>query len=175
MKILIAIESETCAKSIARFMAEHYWGANTHFNVLKVLPPLRATAPYNLLPSPVLDDLEQETRAIAESFVKRVAGAILDELHTEHVDWQLRDGFIAETILEAATEMQADLIVLGCGHRSHKSVFGLYGSVLGDVAAHAQCPVLVIRPPVEETCAEPCAPESEKATIGAPEKTAAPT
>lgn len=173
MKILIAIERETCADTIARFMAEHYWGANTEFLVLKVLPPLRATTPYNVLPSPVLDNLEEERRSLAESMVKRVAGAIVDRLHTVHVDWQLRDGFVSETILDAANEMKADLIVLGCGHRSHKSLFGLYGSVLGDVAAHAQCPVLVVRPTHEEQCSPSAAQEKaaqtgEKSDVPAP-------
>lgn len=157
MKILIAIERDACAESIAGFMAEHYWGAHTEFKVLKVLTPLQATAPYSILPAPILQDLEQERRGIAESLVKRVAGAIATKLHTAHVDWELRDGFVAESILESAQEMNAELIVLGCGQRSHKSIFGLYGSVLGDVAAQAVCPVLVIRPKQESKPESECA------------------
>jgi nucleotide-binding universal stress UspA family protein len=147
MKVLIAVERDACADTIAKLMSKHFWEAHREFLVIKVLTPLQASAPVNFLPPPVIADIEAERQKLAESLVQRVAGRIAELLHCANVDWQVKTGFVAETILETAQEYQPDLIVLGAGKRSHKSIFGLYGSVLGDIAAHATCPLLVARPP----------------------------
>lgn len=147
MKVLIAVERDACADTISKLMAEHFWESHREFLVIKVLTPLQASAPVNFLPPPVIADLEKERTKIAETLVQQVAGKIAERLHSANVDWQVKHGFVAETILETAGAYKPDLIVLGAGQRSHKSIFGLYGSVLGDIAAHATCPVLVARPP----------------------------
>ncbi len=55
----------------------------------------------------------------------------------------LRHGSAGSAILEAATEHNADLVIIG----SHKPGMADYflGSTAGRVVRHAQCPVLVMR------------------------------
>lgn len=146
MKVLIAVERNVSVKMIADFISRHYWKVHSDFVVIKVLAPLQATVPLNFLPPPVLSDMDEERHKIAEALVEQVAGALIAELHTVNVETMVKDGFVAETILEVASQIDASLIVLGCGPRSHKSLFGMYGSVLADVCTRARCSVLVVRP-----------------------------
>jgi nucleotide-binding universal stress UspA family protein len=61
--------------------------------------------------------------------------------------WQfLREGKPADQVLAAASEWDADVIVIGTHGRSGVSRLVL-GSTAESVVRHAPCPVLVIRPP----------------------------
>ena len=143
MKVLIAVDLDMQADSIAKLMTEHCWGAHTEFLIIKVVRPLQMSAPTNFLPPPVVADLEAEKLREAKDLVERVAGKIVDQLHTVHVDTAVIEGFPAEAILDKAQEIQADLIVLGAGRKQHGALMEF--SVLGNVTTHAACPVLVAR------------------------------
>lgn len=145
MKVLVAVDLDMQADSIAQLMTEHCWGTNTEFLVLKVVRPLQASAPTNFLPPPVVADLEADKLRQAEAVVKQVAGKIIESLHTVHVDTEVCEGFPAETILDKAQAMSADLIVLGAGRKQHGALMDF--SVLGNVTTHAKCPVLIVRDP----------------------------
>lgn len=57
--------------------------------------------------------------------------------------WELLQGAIADTIVEKAAEIKADLIIVGA--HSHGFLYRAFiGSVSTGVLKHAPCPVLVI-------------------------------
>lgn len=91
-----------------------------------------------------------------EDISREQLGKLATELRKEglpvRVDWRI--GAVEESILEAAREHSADLIVMG---RSELSTFfdRLAGSAVTDVADEARCPVLIVPTPPEGKAIRP--------------------
>jgi nucleotide-binding universal stress UspA family protein len=87
---------------------------------------------------PVVDDVLADTRSMLADAVKRISHEYPDlSVHT-----QLSAGGGAATLVQASRE--ASLVVVGA--RGHGGFAGLsLGSVAAQTAAHAACPVMVIR------------------------------
>lgn len=83
-----------------------------------------------------------DMREVAEQVLAREA-ATAEQAGVE-VDWSAREGDPAEAILEAAEDVDADLIVLGNKGMTGAMRFVL-GSVPNKVSHHAHCSVLVVR------------------------------
>ena len=83
-----------------------------------------------------------DLRTVAEGVLLREARAI--EGQGVEVDWGAREGDPAEAILEAATDVDADLIVIGNKGMGGARRFTL-GGVPNKVAHHAPCSVMVVR------------------------------
>jgi nucleotide-binding universal stress UspA family protein len=83
-----------------------------------------------------------DLRQVAEGVLAR-EGRRAEEQGVE-VEWSAREGDPAEAILEAAVDVDADLIVVGNkGMASGKRFF--LGSVPNKVSHHAPCSVMVVR------------------------------
>jgi nucleotide-binding universal stress UspA family protein len=101
-------------------------------------PPVAAGAGYASLPwygeadlSPVAE--RQLTEAVAE---------VLGEKPDLEIERVVAEGHAAPQLIDASAA--ADLLVVGC--RGHGGFAGmLLGSVSQHVAAHAQCPVVIVR------------------------------
>jgi len=78
----------------------------------------------------------------AQQAVERVAGELRDV--APRVDTSVRGGTPADQIIRAATELDADLIVIGGRGKGAVEAIVL-GSVAYRVLHHAPCPVLVTR------------------------------
>ena len=85
--------------------------------------------------------LEKKKQALAA--LERVKEEI--GLTTKHVETQLRESpDVSDEILQAATELDSDLIVLGHKGKGAIKKF-LLGSVTTRIAHHAPCSVLAVR------------------------------
>ena len=82
-----------------------------------------------------------DLRAVAESVLERVAREV--EEQGVEVDWGAREGDPAEAILDAAADVEADLIVVGNKGMSGARRFML-GGVPNKLSHHATCSVLVV-------------------------------
>lgn len=80
----------------------------------------------------------------AESFLRKLESR-LAELQVPVVRSVVKLGAPAQTIVDIAQEVNADLIVIGAGDRRNPAVFTL-GPIAETVIAHASQPVLAIRP-----------------------------
>ena len=80
---------------------------------------------------------------------KVAAGRVDRRLHVPRggvhvpIEVELRPGHAAELIVRYASEVGADLIVLG--HRGHFLRDHLLGSTADRVAESAECPVMIVR------------------------------
>lgn len=85
----------------------------------------------------------QEDKRAAEAELSAAA----EKLHraTSEVDLRLLEsGDLRRTLLDTAAEQQSDLIILG--HKGRSAIKRmLVGSVIGSVAAHAPCALLIVR------------------------------
>jgi nucleotide-binding universal stress UspA family protein len=73
----------------------------------------------------------------------------VDELEEEHIPAEsalgrARRGHVAESILQAATELSVDLIVMGADRRSRRLAFLPWHRTARRVVSRARCPVLVV-------------------------------
>jgi nucleotide-binding universal stress UspA family protein len=97
--------------------------------------------------------------------LRAMAGKQLDAIRpatpTVRTEKLLRDGPSTETILAAASDLQADLIVMGTHGRTGFRRL-LLGSVTEDVLRRAPCPVLTVK-----AAGQPAEPAVADALVGA--------
>ncbi len=100
--------------------------------------PLVELTPYHLaLPMSVLEGVRDAAREQLEERREKLASAGVE------ADARLSEGIAAEAIVAAATDLNADLVVMGTrGHTGLKHV--LLGSVAERTVRHAACPVLTL-------------------------------
>ncbi len=138
MKFLVACDGQRHSLEAARFLSRLDIGGNDEIRLLHVI---------NFVP--LLHDVEDYSEVIF-NLKQEVAPKILDEAMEAVKDTgavlstSVLEGDTVEKILEAATQWEADLIVLGSkGLKGLKSI--LLGSVARNVVVKASLPVLVIR------------------------------
>jgi nucleotide-binding universal stress UspA family protein len=124
------------AITIAISMAQQSHGTMRLINVLPLTPVMLAEY--------VPPDFEVQQRKAAEdalTLITRETG-----LEAARVSWTVRQGGIHQEILDEASTINADLIVMS-SHRPPKAGFRTYflGSNAGHVVRYAKCSVLVVR------------------------------
>ncbi|MCX7938324.1 MAG: universal stress protein [Thermoflexales bacterium] len=95
-----------------------------------------------------LASLYESDRAHCEDYLKQVAARVASEVSTE-VSIAVLDGVVADSIVDYAQDVGADLIVMTTHGRTGMERW-LLGSVAERVVRGAKCPVLLIRPQAEK-------------------------
>jgi nucleotide-binding universal stress UspA family protein len=121
------------ALDTAVMLAKGSEGSIRLINVLPVTPPM--------LVEYVPADFDDQQRKSAEDALSIIAGEI--GIAAGNVTSEVRQGGIYQEILEAAKEIDADLIVMS-SHRAGVRTYFL-GSVAGHVVRYAACSVMVVR------------------------------
>lgn len=88
-----------------------------------------------------LDVIDRETRTLLAEALSQLGGRV----SPEHVKAEVRSGPVVGTILEAAGEWQADLVVVGSHGRSGP-IEWFTGSTAEQVVARCPSSVLVVKP-----------------------------
>lgn len=111
----------------------------SEITLIHVTEPRFSYAGYGLSPE-VVRDIERETQEAIEEQIEK-AKADLGEVRCSHL---VREGAPFHEIVEAAREIDADLIVMAThGHTGIKHL--LLGSTAEKVVRYAPCPVLTVR------------------------------
>jgi nucleotide-binding universal stress UspA family protein len=139
-KVLVATDGSPAATLAARRAAEmaHAFGAELH--LVHVVP---VTDPYHLVgddaegPSLYAED-EQRARGILEEGVR-----LIEEAGGEVTEAHLRMGEPDAEVILLGEEIGASMVV--AGSRGHGRLRRPIGSVSSSIAAHAHCPVLIVR------------------------------
>ena len=142
MKILAGIDDSKYSGDVLKAMVAQFRTENTEVRVLHVLQP-SAPAPPQMAPgyAPELDDQKQPAHELVERFAKELQSAGFK------ADTAVQIGDVRDTIIDAAADWHADLIVVG-SHGQRGIQRFLLGSVAEFVARHAKCSVEIVRPPV---------------------------
>ncbi|HTS13423.1 MAG TPA: universal stress protein [Candidatus Limnocylindrales bacterium] len=142
MKILIAIDESTSTDEIVRSICKQIRPDQAEVRLLHVLEPIAASVPPQMAPgyAPELEAFAHDAKRLLARTEKtlRAVGFKTDTL--------LKNGDIRESIIDAAAEWNADLIILGSHNRTGAHRF-LLGSVAESVARHAPCSVEIVRAP----------------------------
>lgn len=125
MKILLAYDGSESALAAVSLLRDLPLAQESQVTALAVMPTQWITGHEQLQQS-----LDSAVKALQERFM--------------HVEGQLRAGTPAASINELATELRADLIVMGAkGLRATLGI--LLGGVAQQVVEYSRCPVLVVR------------------------------
>lgn len=144
--IVVGVDRSDGSRAALRFALDE---AKAHGAELTVIHAWEVAVPYMpIVGAPVftiggLPELERGVAAASENVVDELVDALGDtggvSVHRRTVR-----GNPATVLLDAATD--ADLLVVGS--RGHGGFTGLLlGSVSGQCAHHARCPVAIVRPP----------------------------
>lgn len=146
MRALVATDGSPSAGTAVDLVADIEWPAGTTIRVVEAIEAGAALfgGPWPAVAMVQADALEAELRHAARETVEK-ARAQLSRPGLEVVAAVLR-GRPATAVVDAAKNMQADLIVMGSrGHGTIESM--VLGSVSAEVVDHATVPVLVARGP----------------------------
>jgi nucleotide-binding universal stress UspA family protein len=139
-KILVAVDLSDIASKAIDYAASFAGVFKSQVHILHVEVPVPAYIG-NEIVQPVMpfDDAEEE-----ES-VKNDLSAMAEYMHQKGIeaDYELAKGPIVEIIVEKATQLRADLIILGA--HNHGFLYRAFiGSVCSGVSKHSPCPVMII-------------------------------
>ena len=142
MKILFATDDSKFSEAAAKSLVQQFRPQDTEVRVLHVVEPITISAPPQMSPGyyPELEDRLPQAHEVAERAAKTLSSAGF------RVTTSVTTGDPRNVILDAASEWNADLIVLGSHGRTGLARFFL-GSVSEAVARHARCSVQIVRIP----------------------------
>ncbi|HEX7625711.1 MAG TPA: universal stress protein [Gaiellaceae bacterium] len=136
-RILVAIDGSECSNHAFAKALELAQLTNGQVTALAVEGPLPAYA----ATIGEVDEVKREKDAYFTGLAARAKKTA--EQAGVSIDVDVRAGHAAELISRVAAEGAYDLIVLG--HRGHFMRDHLLGSTADRVAAHAPCPVMIVR------------------------------
>ncbi len=139
MQILLGVDGSAAAEAARRLIGGRTWPIGTRVRLITAMRDMDWTAFGAATGAPSGTDL-QELEAAAEAEADKL------RRHGLVVDVEVVAGDPAETLIERARELYADLIVVGNRGRGPVTSVVL-GSVSAYLVDHAPCPVLVARSP----------------------------
>jgi nucleotide-binding universal stress UspA family protein len=139
-KILVPIDFSVCSKKALQYaipLARQFGASLALLHIVQVSYPVGgeyAAVDYSLCEKEFCDLTEKQLAVLAEEEIPAGVPAAT----------VVRRGYPVQQILEAARELEIDLIILSThGHTGLKHVF--LGSTAENVVRRAPCPVLVVR------------------------------
>jgi len=140
-EILVAVDFSDLVTCVIDHAAEMAAQFKSHIHILHVEMPVSAFVGNEI--GPQLPSPEQNLEETKQQQADLLAMTLHLQQKGIEASWELLQGAIADTIVEKAAEIKADLIIVGA--HSHGFLYRAFiGSVSTGVLKHAPCPVLVI-------------------------------
>ncbi len=142
MRVLVAIDDSKYGEATVDSVAHFFKPQDTEARILTVLTPVILTSPPQMSSgyAPELQFQSKEAHALVDKCAARLRAKGFN------ADAVVESGDVRESIIDSATSWHADLILLGSHGRKGMTRL-LLGSVAESVVRHANCSVLVVRPP----------------------------
>lgn len=144
-KILVPLDGSPLAEAVlphAQSLATYSEDAEIFLLRVAADPAAEFSFSDPILASDFINALEAETLSYLQSIRAKLQKAGI------RTSFLIREGAIAETILDVAAEVQADVITMSTHGRSGISRW-LLGSIADRVVNHSTIPVLLIRPQMD--------------------------
>ncbi len=147
MNILVAIDDSTFSAAAVESVTERTWPEGSKFKLLSVVEPFHPEyAGWHTNYMPVAVEAQRELVEAAKTLVNERVKRLTAAFGRESVLAEVREGYVTDTILEAAKEWPADLIVVGSHGRTGITRL-LLGSVSEAVVSQAPCSVEIVKMP----------------------------
>ena len=147
LRVLLAVDGSVHSEAVVKLSARITWPVCTIAHVLAVVPELwLLSGPSPEAQSVLVETLEGVRRA-DRAAAEWIVGHVSDSLHARglNVEPEICEGRPSKVILDRATELSTDLLVIGAKGLSAPGEFRL-GSTAHKLAHYAKCSVLVARP-----------------------------
>lgn len=145
--ILLPTDFSACATYARSYAASFARSAGASIICLHVIEPVVPAVGYTGLAEPLpVADLADELQDSATRELPKIAEC--EEFTGLEVEEVIAHGEAASEIVRIARERAVDLIVIASHGRTGLKRM-LFGSTAESVVRHAPCPVLVVKPPVE--------------------------
>ena len=139
-RILVPLDGLASSEAVLPHVQVIAQGMNSEMIFLHVIP---SPAPEFSVPSPPFaKNFVYKQRGKLTRYLKTLCGNL--EKEGARVSYLIREGAVADTILEVAEFMKADLIAMSTQGRSAAQIL-LLGNVTYQVVRHSPLPMLVIR------------------------------
>ena len=139
-KVLISMLNEHYGDVIEDYVLKQPWLPGTEFIVFSVVEP----PPLYQVPADYWAYALEEEFKKRQDFLNKIAAEIQSAVPNCTAVGRIEQGSAVDTILRMASELDCDLVIMGC--HSHKGLQRfLLGSVSSQVAANCSCSTLIIR------------------------------
>lgn len=147
MNILVAIDDSSFSDAAVDSVTERTWPEGSRFKLLSVVEPFHPEyAGWHTNYMPVAVEAQKELVEAAKSLVNERVKKLTEVFGRQSVTAEVREGYVTDTILEAAKDWPADLIVVGSHGRTGITRL-LLGSVSEAVVSQAPCSVEIVKMP----------------------------
>lgn len=147
--ILLPTDFSECANYALSYASEFAREAKAAIICVHVIEPVVPTVGYSGVTEPLpMADISEQLEESAERELPKIAQH--EECTGLAVEEVIVHGDAASEIVRVARERQVDLIVISSHGRTGLGRI-LFGSTAEQVVRHAPCPVLVVKPPQEES------------------------
>ena len=145
MKVLLALDDSSHSALALENVLARPWTADTQFMVLTVLEPFHPDfAGWEISAVDQAMAYAERQKADAGKYASVCAAKLSEKFGGERVSFESLEGRIKETIIQAAIDWQADLLIMGSHGRTGIERF-LLGSVSQAVVSHAPCSVEIVK------------------------------
>ncbi len=163
MKVLIAIETSQCSQAAFDAVVRRPWPESTEFEIVTVVEPLVVGYVYaDSASSRAVEEAQTAYINSCRQFLGEKTRLLAECFPDKTVSCRVLEGRVAESIVDEARRLQADLIILGSHGRRGLNRFFL-GSVAEKVATLAPCSIEIVRRNQSATAPTETAPLSESA------------
>lgn len=142
MKVLIAVDSCSSSDDVLSQIAARRWSPTTEFDLLMVVENCH------------VDEMHRQVLHQSQIILNERADQLKKKLKVENVKTSLLEGKAADTIVNYAREIKADLIMIG-SHGDAGKRMAAVGSVAAAVVDHAPCSVEVVKIQKSERLRQP--------------------
>lgn len=145
-KVLVAADNSPYAQAALAWLKTMKWTKDTQFKLITVVSPLVESfeSLQDAASASTLSIEHNQTIDLAASELKIMARTLGEHVGADNVSTEVAEGDPRECILQTASSMQADLIVMGSHGRTGLTKL-LIGSVSQALAVHANCSVAIVR------------------------------
>lgn len=145
MRVLLAVDDSPCSEAAVEAVLTRPWAEGTVFSVLTVVEPFHPEyAAWQGNYVPLALEAQKECLDSARRLLARHLETLRARFGRDAVTGAVVEGYVKESILEAARDESTDLIVMGShGRRGLEKI--LLGSVSQAVVAGARCSVEIVR------------------------------
>lgn len=165
-RVVVAVDGSEASEHAIDALLRLPLPAEVAITLVYVEPAHEKSGPTSQVSSPEYKQLEDEYAAErltrAEQIVRHAEQRLLAAGRPAEV--QIREGAAAAQLIEAAQELEADLVVVGSANRSALGRLFL-GSVSAQVLSHVPCSVLVARLAPLPASAEAPAPDASAVSL----------
>lgn len=146
MRILVAIDDSECSNTVIDSVLHSLWPADSLFNVITVVEPLNIQyALSGALYFEAIAEAQRDFNDQRRKFLDEKAELLKKKFGDKKIASRIIDGDVVTSIIDEASEWDADLIIVGSHGRSGFQKL-LLGSTADKVVSRSPCSVQIVKP-----------------------------